>query len=317
MRMRRRHALGLMAAAAVPACSPSRTKTPARVSIVKADAYGPELYDIVRRVVAAHKPDVRGKQVLLKPNLVDYDAKRPVYTHPVLVHAAVEAFRAAGAAGVRISEGPAHRPMTLDLADEAGYFAAIPDFERIFVDANVDNVSRVQLQSPHSEFSELYLPNTALGCDLLVSLPKMKTHRWAGVTAASKNLFGLVPGAVYGWPKNALHVNGIHRTVADLRKVFRKTFAIVDGIEAMEGYGPLLGTRVHSRVIIAGPDLTAVDATCCRVMGIDPEQIGYLRLCAAVGQIAEPLISQTGEAIRSVRRNFELINEWKHVRLQA
>jgi uncharacterized protein (DUF362 family) len=315
--MRRREALGLLATAAIPACTFTRTKAPARVSIVKAERYGPELYDLVRRLVADHQPNVRGKHVLLKPNLVDYDATRPIFTHPVLVHAAVEAFKAAGAASVRISEGPAHRPMTLDLAEEAGYFAAIPEFERIFVDANVDDVTRVPLVSPHSDFKELYLPNTALGCDLLVSLPKMKTHRWAGVTAASKNLFGLVPGAVYGWPKNALHVNGLQRTVADLQKIFRKTFAIVDGIEALEGYGPLLGTRVDARVLIAGSDLTAVDATCCRIMGVDPEQIGYLQLGAALGQIGEPLIAQSGETIRSVRRNFELPPDWKHVRLNA
>jgi uncharacterized protein (DUF362 family) len=316
--MRRRDALGLLATAAIPACSPyPKTKASARVSIIKAARYGPELYDIMRRVVTDYKLDVRGKQVVLKPNLVDYDASRPIYTHPALVHAALEAFRAAGAAGVRICEGPANRPLTLDLADEAGYFATIPNFEQIFVDANVDEVTRVPLVSPHSEFRDIYLPNTALGCDLLVSMPKMKTHRWAGVTLASKNFFGLVPGAVYGWPKNLLHFNGIHRTVADLRKVFRKTFAIVDGIEALEGYGPLLGNRLHAGVIVAGSDLTAVDATCCRVMGIDPEQIGYLTLGAALGQIDELKIAQSGEPIKAVRRNFQLVPDWAHIRLSA
>jgi uncharacterized protein (DUF362 family) len=314
--MRRRHVLGLLATAAIPACT-SRTTTRTRVSILKADRYGPELYDVVRRAVADHKVEVRGKRVLLKPNLVDYDAKRPIYTHPVLVHAAVEAFKAAGAAEVKISEGPAHRPMTLDLADEAGYFATIPQFERIFVDANIDDVTRVPFVSPHSEFRDMYLPNTALGCDLLVSMPKMKTHRWAGVTLASKNLFGLVPGAVYGWPKNILHWNGLHRTVADLRRVFRKTFAIVDGIDAMEGYGPLLGTRMHAGVVVVGADLTAVDATCCRMMGVDPEQIGHLKLGAEMGQIEETLITQSGEPIRSVHRNFKLPGEWTHARLSA
>ncbi|HET8548554.1 MAG TPA: DUF362 domain-containing protein [Bryobacteraceae bacterium] len=287
------------------------------MSILRANAYGPELYDLVRRVVVDHKVNVRGKGVVIKPNLVDYDAERPIYTHPMLVHAALEAFRALGADDVRICEGPANRPLTLDLAEEAGYFSIIPDFERIFVDANTDEVTRVPFVSPHSDFRDIYLPNTALGCDLLVSLPKMKTHRWAGVTLASKNLFGLVPGAVYGWPKNLLHWNGIHATVADLRKVFRKTFAIVDGVDALEGYGPLLGTRVHAGVIVAGADLTAVDATCCRIMGVDPEQIGHLTLAASVGQIDERLIAQAGEAIRSVRRNFQLTAEWTHVRLSV
>jgi uncharacterized protein (DUF362 family) len=99
--------------------------------------------------------------------------------------------------------------------------------------------------------------------------------------------------------------------------VFRKTFAIVDGIEALEGYGPLLGNRLHAGVIVAGSDLTAVDATCCRVMGIDPEQIGYLTLGAALGQIDELKIAQSGEPIKAVRRNFQLVPDWAHIRLSA
>jgi hypothetical protein len=116
--MRRREAIGLLATAAVPGCSSyPKTKAPARVSILKAARYGPELYEVLRRIVADYKLDVRGKQVVLKPNLVDYDPVRPIYTHPVLVHAAIEAFRAAGAAAVRICEGPASiSPMRQDIS---------------------------------------------------------------------------------------------------------------------------------------------------------------------------------------------------------
>ena len=70
--------------------------------------------------------DVRGKRVVLKPNLVEFDEHTVINTHPMLVHAALEGFRAAGAADVRIAEGPGHRRVTLDLADAAGYFSTIP-----------------------------------------------------------------------------------------------------------------------------------------------------------------------------------------------
>ena len=84
--------------------------------------------------------------------------------------------------------------------------------------------------SPAGKFGSLeqiYLPDTALGADLIVSLAKLKTHHWAGATLSMKNFFGLVPGSVYGWPKNALHWNGIDNSIVELNRIFRRSFAIV------------------------------------------------------------------------------------------
>ncbi len=219
--------------------------------------------------------------MLLKPNLVEYEPKSAINTHPLLVHAVYEGFRALGAASVRIAEGPGHRRDTLDLADAAGYFEAVPRFEDAFVDLNLDDVSRVRLSQPaFRRMQEWYLPKTALGADLLVSLPKMKTHHWAGVTLAMKNLFGVVPSGVYGWPKNTLHWSGINECIADLRTLFPRQFALVDGIVGMEGNGPIQGSPKPAGVLVAGSDPAAVDATCCRIMGIDPLKLPYLALAA-------------------------------------
>lgn len=287
----------------------------APVSIHRVPAYSEELYDVVRRIVAEHRLDVRGKRVVLKPNLVEFDAGAAINTHPKLVHAALEAFRAAGAAEVRIAEGPGHRRVTLDLADAAGFFSTIRGFESLFVDLNLDEITEVRLQQPHSSLTSLYLPNTVLACDLLVSLPKMKTHHWVGATLAMKNLFGVVPGGVYGWPKNILHWAGIDGSIADLHAVFPHAFSIVDGIIAMEGNGPIQGTACHAGVVVAGAEPVAVDATCCRLMRIDPTGIGYLRLTARVGQLREDLIPQIGERIASAATPFALLPQFAHLRL--
>src|SRR5947209_4681580 len=98
--------------------APSPAKPP--VSIIRASGYQAELIDPIRRILAEHRLDVRGKRVVLKPNLVEFDAGAVINTHPAMVRAAMEAFRAAGAADVRIAEGPGHRRVTLDLADAAG-----------------------------------------------------------------------------------------------------------------------------------------------------------------------------------------------------
>jgi uncharacterized protein (DUF362 family) len=132
-----------------------------------------------------------------------------------------------------------------------------------------------------------------------------------------KNLFGLVPGAIYGWPKNVLHWAGINESIVDLHHLFPRQFAIVDGITGMEGNGPIQGTPKASGVLVAGSDPAAVDATCCRVMGIDPTHIQYLRLARGVENLTEASFRQTGENIRSVRTDFALVDEWKGIRLAA
>jgi uncharacterized protein (DUF362 family) len=268
-------------------------------------------------MVEEHRLEARGRHVVLKPNLVEFEPESSINTHPLLVHAALEAFRGMGAASVRIAEGPGHRRNTLDLADAAGYFKTVPGFEDVFVDLNLDDVTRVRPARQLSRLSALYLPNTVLGADLLVSMPKMKTHHWAGATLAMKNLFGVVPGGIYGWPKNALHWAGIHESIADLHAAFPRQFAIVDGIVGMEGNGPIQGTPKPAGVLVAGRDPGAVDATCCRIMRIEPSKIEYLRLTSGGGShITERNIHQIGESLSAVATPFAVIPELQWIRME-
>ena len=302
---------GVAVADTLESCAqpPAQLQAWAPVSIYRAATYSEELYGLVRRIIAEHALDVRGKRVVLKPNLVEFDAHTVINTNPKLVHAALEAFRAAGAADVRIAEGPGHRRVTLDLADAGGYFATVPNFESLFTDLNLDETTKVDLVRPLSKLKALYLPNTILGCDLLVSMPKLKTHHWAGATLSMKNLFGVVPGGVYGWPKNVLHWAGIPQCIADLHTLFPTAFAIVDGIVGMEGNGPIQGTPRAAGVVVAGASPVAVDATCCRIMGLDPARIGYLQLTAGEQNLGEELMPQNGERIESVASHFALLPE--------
>ncbi len=299
-----------------PTVSSAPPPEPPRVSIVRAPAYTQDLYDTMRRLVADHQLDLRGRSVVLKPNLVEFEPESSINTHPLLVHAALEAFQAAGAGSVTIAEGPGHRRNTLDLADAAGYFETIPHFEELFTDLNLDDVTRVWPKSQFSRIEKLYLPNTILGADLLVSMAKMKTHHWVGATLSMKNLFGTVPGGIYGWPKNVLHWAGIDECIADLHAAYPNKFAIVDGIVGMEGNGPIQGTPKPAGVLVVGRDPLAVDATCCRIMKIDPLRIGYLRLAAMnPAVLGEENIVQSGETIAAVATPFDLIPEFRGVRL--
>src|SRR5262249_29224154 len=139
---------------------------------------------------------------------------------------------------------------------------------------------------------------------------------WAGATLSMKNYFGLVPGSVYGWPKNELHHIGISQSIVELTRIFRRSFAIVDGIVGMEGNGPIQGTPKPAGVLVMGSDLVAVDSTCCRIMGIDPSKVEYLQLASGkLGATEESQIEQRGEQIRTVRTDFKLIQQFQSWRL--
>ena len=179
-----------------------------------------------------------------------------------------------------------------------------------FVDLNHDEVEFVPNLLKQSSLPRLALPASLRRADLIVSLPKLKTHHWAGVTLSLKNLFGVMPGIVYGWPKNVLHYAGIGRSILDIAAAVRPHLAIVDGIIGMEGDGPIMGTPRQMGVLVMGTNLPAVDATCARLMRIDPRRVEYLAAASSrLGPIAERHISQRGEAIADVAQPFQLVDQ--------
>jgi uncharacterized protein (DUF362 family) len=284
------------------------------VAILRAASYEEDLASKLYQGLRQCGLDVRGKRLLLKPNLVEYDSATVINTDARVIVAAFEAFSKMGAAEILIGEGPGHRRDTWSLAEDAKYRQSIPGLERLFVDLNRDDVSPIQ---GFADEPEMYFSNTVRRADLIVSLAKMKTHHWAGATLSMKNLFGLVPGSVYGWPKNKLHYIGIPESIVALNRAFRNTFAIVDGIVGMEGNGPIQGTPKPAGVLVMGSDVVAVDSTCCRIMGIDPEKIQYLRMAASLGHVHSNRIEQRAESVASVATKFELLPEFSDLRLPA
>ena len=284
------------------------------VAVVKADSYSQDLENRMREGIRECGLDVRGKTVLLKPNFVEFDPKTCINTDVAVVATALEVFRSLGAADVRIGEGPGHRRDTYAMAELTRYRTEIPKFDAVFTDLNRDDVSSIKQFADRPEF---FFPNSVMRADLIVSLAKMKTHHWAGATLSMKNYFGLVPGSIYGWPKNELHYIGIPTSIVELTRVFGpKSFAIVDGIVGMEGNGPIQGTPKKAGVMVMGSNLPAVDATCCRIMGIDPLKVGYLQTAAdRYGVIEESRIEQRGERIAPLRTDFQLIKEYSQLRL--
>jgi uncharacterized protein (DUF362 family) len=283
----------------------------ADVLIARAPSYNADLAGIIRRGLAElglARAWAQGKTVLLKPNLVEPARGAPhVTTDAALVRAVAEVFRGWRVRGLFVAEGQGHCRDS-DLVLEESGLGRVLDEERIaFVDLNSDDVFRAGNRLGCTRLESLYLPATLRRADLIVSLPKLKTHHWAGLTCSMKNLFGVMPGICYGWPKNVFHKEGIAESILDINAAVQPHLAIVDGIVAMEGDGPIMGTPRVSGVVVMGTNLPAVDATAARLMGIDPCSIGYLAGAAGrLGPIHERQIRQRGESIAHCAQRFEL-----------
>ncbi len=280
------------------------------VHIARAATYDDPLADILAAQFVHFREacPLAGKRVVIKPNLVEYRADRVINTDPRVVDAVITLCKAEGAAEIVVAEGPGHWRNVHFLAKESGLAAVLERHGVRFVDINHDEPVKVLNLGRLTGLDYLYMSRTVLHADVLISLPKLKTHHWAGVTLSLKNLFGTLPGICYGWPKNELHWRGIPNSIVDINCTRGPNLAIVDGVVGMEGDGPLHGTAKHVGALIMGVDPVAVDSTGARLMGIPPERIPTLVYAAAkrVGRLAEAEIPQLGEPIAALAQQFEL-----------
>jgi uncharacterized protein (DUF362 family) len=129
-----------------------------------------------------------------------------------------------------------------------------------------------------------------------------------------KNMFGVVPGARYGWPKNILYWKGIQESILDLCATVPVHFVIADGIVAMEGNGPLNGTPRPMAKIVLADDPVAADATCARLMGFEPDRIVHIREGSRfLGNSAHEILDQVGETVNAPATPFEVVPEFQYL----
>ncbi len=278
------------------------------MALLPATSYDGDLADLIARGLAMLGQDVRNKRVFLKPNMVEYEADKAINTDPRVVAATAEAMLKAGASEVVVGEGPGHRRDIEYLLQGTGLGDVVADMRLRFVDLNHDDVRQVPLKCRFTELDHIWLPVELLKSDYVVSMPKLKTHHFAGLTASMKNLFGTMPGAVYGWPKNLLHFRGVEQSIIDITATVRPQLCVVDGVLAMEGDGPIMGRPRALGFIAMGTDPVAVDATCARVIGLDPAKMPYLSVAAEfMGHVDPGRIEQRGEDPARYRTQFDVI----------
>lgn len=206
-----------------------------------------------------------GQRVLIKPNLLS--AKGPekaVTTHPELVRAVV---RLAQQAGGQVSVGDSPGIGTpRQVAKACGILQVCEETGASFAPF----ADSVRVRPKGSTFQELEIARDILETEVIINLPKLKTHQMMGVTGAVKNLFG----AVVGMRKPRLHLQaGTSKAffalmLLELAEQIAPALNIVDAVVGMEGNGPGSGDPVQIGALLAGADPLAVDAVALALLGL-------------------------------------------------
>jgi uncharacterized protein (DUF362 family) len=290
---------------------------PSKVHIAPVTDYEANLADILARQFDAFREKVpfTGKRVILKPNIVEYHRGKVINTDPRVIAAAIELCRREGAAEIIVAEGPGHCRNVEHLVTASGLGDVLRHYKVTLVDLNHDEPVKMINLGRLTKLDHLFIAQTVALADVLVSLPKLKTHHWAGATLSLKNLFGTLPGTCYGWPKNELHWRGVENSIVDIGLTRTPDLAIVDGIVGMEGDGPLNGTPKALGALVMGTDPLAVDSTCCRLMKLDPTRVGHLVLGyqKKLGLLNENEIEQIGERVESLAQPFETLPQFQNL----
>jgi uncharacterized protein (DUF362 family) len=283
------------------------------VAILNAAEYSEKIDTLLMDGLRLFRLNLLGKTILLKPNLVE-DLPGPVNTNANIIGAAAHCFLRLGATRIVIGEGPGHQRDTELVVQAAGLKSHLADRRIEFVDLNRDELVRAKMKANYSGLGKLWLPRSILDSDFVVSMPKVKTHHWAGVTLSLKNMFGIVPGMKYGWPKNLLHWHGIHESILDICATVPIHFVIADGITAMEGNGPLQGTARELGKIVLADDPVAADATCARLMGFDPLRVQHLSEAGRfLGNLRADRITMLAESLEAPIRPFAVLPDFHYL----
>ncbi|MFD4668773.1 DUF362 domain-containing protein [Lentzea sp. NPDC058450] len=245
------------------------------------------------------------RKIVVKVGLIE--ASRPeehVTAHPLLMRELVLLLRetAPSGASICIADGSGHERDTAHLLNLAGVQAVLDELRIPFVDLNTDDLRVVETPQPMA-FREFVLPRTITDADFVISLAKIKTHHRAGVTLGMKNLFGCVPGSVYGFPKTRLHYAGVARVIADLQSVVKPQLTVLDGVVAMEGTGPLDGSPVDLGAIVISKNTAAADAVTARHLGFAISLLPQFWYCLDKGLLPRPTV--VGDEQQVLTRPFE------------
>jgi uncharacterized protein (DUF362 family) len=280
----------------------------ANVSIVKTPA-GPDfeqIYAAVKKsldLIGGIEDIIQpGHLVLINPSWVapPVERKAGCITLPEVARAVADIVKAAGARPV-IAESSAVGVDTEKVIQSSGY-RGLQEMGYEVVNLKATKAT-VDLPVENGKiFDQVECWELVKQADVIISVPKLKTHDQTEMTCAIKKLKGLLTDK----GKKGMHQEGLFDGVIDLLSAVKPRLAVVDAVVCQEGVGPVFGKPVEMNLVLAGKDVVAVDAVCARLIGYDPEETLLTKNAAArgLGVMDAASIDIVGEPLEGVKRRF-------------
>jgi uncharacterized protein (DUF362 family)/Pyruvate/2-oxoacid:ferredoxin oxidoreductase delta subunit len=245
----------------------------------------PATYENVRqaldRAFELFPLELEGKRVLIKPNVLRAsEAKEGIVTHPAVVRAVVEKVETMGPASIVVGDNPGL----------FNYGVNEESFKKTgLMEAAKGHYQNIGNDAQEVDFNPDFMPTVSLSrivldADVIISLPKFKTHGLTVITGAFKNSYGFLPGA----QKARLHqaagsAERFHEMLVDVFRLRVPDLFIVDAVVGMEGNGPASPNLREIALILASDNAVALDATMALMMGCEPGRLRFLQRAKEVG----------------------------------
>jgi uncharacterized protein (DUF362 family) len=251
------------------------------------------LFEVMKPFQNEIKDGLKKKQLIIKPNMVVTNTPLCA-THVDALRALLEFIKPMYNGQIIIAESSSSVNSS-DGFKNYGYLDLAKDFNLKFIDINTSSTGTpVCIMDRNLHLDKIQVSDLLTNPDnYVISISRLKTHNTVIMTGAVKNLAmgaPLNPGSVNGAKsisyKRNMHSGGarfLHYNIFLEAPYILPDFAIIDGLEGMEGNGPISGTPVDHRIAMASFDPVAMDSMAARLMGIPLENVGYLNYCAAAG----------------------------------
>jgi uncharacterized protein (DUF362 family)/Pyruvate/2-oxoacid:ferredoxin oxidoreductase delta subunit len=222
-----------------------------------------------------------GKRVLIKPNVLrGSEPKEAICTHPAVLRAVVDKVETMGPASIVVGDNPGM--FSYGANEESFRIAGLTDAAKGYY-------QNIGIESKQVDFNPDFLAKVSvskvvLETDVIISLPKFKTHGLTVITGAIKNSYGLLPGA----QKAKLHKAAgspyrFHEMLVDVFRLRKPELFIMDAVVGMEGNGPASKDLREIGLILASDNAVAMDAVVATIMGCDPNRLRFLQKAKEAG----------------------------------
>lgn len=221
-----------------------------------------------------------GQKVLLKPNMLSAKSpKKAVTTHPLILEAVAEEVKSAGGE-VWIGDSPSGAIKGVNRCwENTGFKEAAEKTNSRLINFEAGGLVFRKING-----EEFYFASSVLKADVIINLPKFKTHGFTLYTGCIKNLYGTLPGLQKAaFHKKYPHPKNFSRILVDIFEFVKPSLHIIDGIVGMEGEGPATGGKRNTGLILAGEDGVALDAVAAHIMGFKPNEIDAVRIASERG----------------------------------